>query len=95
MIGYWNEPIATAGALVNGWFHTGDLVSQDPDGHVWFRGRKKDIIVRGGRKRLIAGGQGDLLPTCWRREAGGVGAIDPIHGERVTSGCHRGDAGRV
>jgi acyl-CoA synthetase (AMP-forming)/AMP-acid ligase II len=50
MIGYWNEPIATAGALVNGWFHTGDLVSQDPDGHVWFRGRKKEIIVRGGRK---------------------------------------------
>jgi long-chain acyl-CoA synthetase len=48
MIGYWNDPIATAGALVNGWFHTGDLVSQDPDGHLWFRGRKKKIIVRGG-----------------------------------------------
>jgi long-chain acyl-CoA synthetase len=48
MIGYWNDPIATAGALVNGWFHTGNLVSQDPDGHLLFRGRKKEFIVRGG-----------------------------------------------
>jgi long-subunit acyl-CoA synthetase (AMP-forming) len=48
MIGYWNDPTATTGALVNGWFHTGDLVSQDSDGHLWFRGRKKEIMVGGG-----------------------------------------------
>jgi long-subunit acyl-CoA synthetase (AMP-forming) len=47
MIGYWNDPIATAAALVNGWFYTGDLVSQDPDGHLSFRGRKREIIDRG------------------------------------------------
>jgi long-subunit acyl-CoA synthetase (AMP-forming) len=48
MVGYWNDPVATATALVNGWFHTGDLAYQDPDGYLWFRGRKKELIVRGG-----------------------------------------------
>ena len=46
--GYWNNPKATAEALRDGWFYTGDLVSRDADGYYWFRGRLKEIIIRGG-----------------------------------------------
>ncbi len=48
MVGYWNDPAATAEALRDGWMHTGDLARRDPDGYYWFVGRKKDIIIRGG-----------------------------------------------
>ena len=46
--GYWNDPTATTEALTDGWFRTGDLVSRDADGYYWFRGRRKEIIIRGG-----------------------------------------------
>jgi long-chain acyl-CoA synthetase len=85
MIGYWNDPIATAGALVNGWCHTGDLVSQDPDGHLWFRGRKKEIIVRGGANVSPQEVEAIFHQHGGVREAGVVGAIDPIRGERVVA----------
>jgi long-chain acyl-CoA synthetase len=34
MLGYWNRPDATAGALVDGWYRTGDVVTQDDDGYL-------------------------------------------------------------
>ena len=46
--GYWQNPEATAAAFDDGWFRTGDLVSRDADGFYWFRGRLKEIIIRGG-----------------------------------------------
>jgi acyl-CoA synthetase (AMP-forming)/AMP-acid ligase II len=48
MVGYWNDAKATAEALRDGWMHTGDLARRDEDGWLWFAGRKKEIIVRGG-----------------------------------------------
>src|SRR5262249_13860970 len=48
MVGYWNDSSATEAALASGWFRTGDLACQDLDGYLWFKGRKKEIIVRGG-----------------------------------------------
>jgi acyl-CoA synthetase (AMP-forming)/AMP-acid ligase II len=48
MVGYWNNPAATAEALRGGWMHTGDLVRCDEDGYCWYVGRKKEIIIRGG-----------------------------------------------
>jgi acyl-CoA synthetase (AMP-forming)/AMP-acid ligase II len=48
MVGYWNDPEATAKALRGGWMHTGDLARRDGDGWYWFFGRKKEIIIRGG-----------------------------------------------
>jgi long-chain acyl-CoA synthetase len=76
-IGYWNDPIATAGALVNGWFYTGDLVSQDPEGNLWFRGRKREIIVRGGANVSPQEVEAIFYQHGGVREAGVVGAIDP------------------
>jgi fatty-acyl-CoA synthase len=46
--GYWKKPKATAEALVNGWFHTGDLAQKDADGHYRIVGRKKDMFISGG-----------------------------------------------
>lgn len=48
MLGYWNNPEATEGALINGWMHTGDLAEMDDEGYVAITGRIKDLIIRGG-----------------------------------------------
>lgn len=48
MLGYYNNPEATAAALREGWLHTGDLVTQDEQGYFYFRDRAKDLIKSGG-----------------------------------------------
>jgi crotonobetaine/carnitine-CoA ligase len=48
MEGYYNEPEATARAVVDGWFHTGDNLRRDADGWYYFVDRKKDAIRRRG-----------------------------------------------
>jgi carnitine-CoA ligase len=46
--GYWGMPEATRKAWTDGWFHTGDLLSQDEDGWFYYLGRLKEVIrVRG------------------------------------------------
>ncbi|NOY27958.1 MAG: long-chain fatty acid--CoA ligase [Oligoflexia bacterium] len=46
--GYWRDPDATKAAIVDGWFHTGDLLSVDADGYFTVRGRLKEIYISGG-----------------------------------------------
>ena len=48
MDGYFHDPEATAQAIVDGWFHTGDMAVIDADGYVTIVDRKKDIIISGG-----------------------------------------------
>lgn len=48
MRGYWNQPEATAAAIRDGWFHSGDLGKRDDDGYFYIVDRIKDMIVRGG-----------------------------------------------
>jgi long-chain acyl-CoA synthetase len=48
MKGYWQRPEATAEAIRDGWFHTGDLARVDEDGYFFIVDRKKDMIIRGG-----------------------------------------------
>ena len=45
--GYWNQPEETAGAIVDGWFHTGDGGHED-GAYVVIADRKKDVIITGG-----------------------------------------------
>ncbi|MFG1785423.1 long-chain fatty acid--CoA ligase [Rhodococcus oryzae] len=48
MAGYLDRPEATAEAMHNGWFRTGDLARRDADGFYYIVDRAKDLIVRGG-----------------------------------------------
>ncbi|WP_433617749.1 AMP-binding protein [Dactylosporangium sp. CA-139114] len=49
MLGYWNQPDATAEAVdAARWMHTGDLATMDDEGYVTIVGRIKDLVIRGG-----------------------------------------------
>ena len=48
MKGYWGKPEATAAAIPDGWFRTGDLARIDEDGYFFIVDRKKELIIRGG-----------------------------------------------
>jgi acyl-CoA synthetase (AMP-forming)/AMP-acid ligase II len=45
--GYWRDPAATAAAIEDGWYHTGDFGSHR-EGFVYLAGRRNDLIIRGG-----------------------------------------------
>ena len=48
MKGYWGREDATAEAIPDGWFRSGDMAKQDEDGYFFIVDRKKDLIIRGG-----------------------------------------------
>nr|AWH12671.1 RmpA1 [Amycolatopsis sp.] len=48
MLGYHNDPEATAAAMADGWFRTGDLARRDDDGYFTICGRIKELVIRGG-----------------------------------------------
>jgi acyl-coenzyme A synthetase/AMP-(fatty) acid ligase len=83
MIGYWNRPDATAEAIVGGWLDTGDLVSADEQEYLWFRGRKKQIIIHDGSNICPQEVEDTLLEHPAVASAGVVGIHDLVHGENV------------
>ncbi|MER2599500.1 MAG: long-chain fatty acid--CoA ligase [Caldilineales bacterium] len=52
--GYWRNSEATAAALVDGWFHTGDMARRDADGFYTIAGRFKDMLISGGENVYAA-----------------------------------------
>jgi long-chain acyl-CoA synthetase len=52
MLGYYKNPEATAGALVDGWFHSGDCGRIDRDGFIFLTGRLKNVIILSNGKNV-------------------------------------------
>jgi len=52
--GYWGNPEATAAALRDGWFYTGDMARRDEDGFYYIAGRSKEMIISGGENIYAA-----------------------------------------
>jgi long-chain acyl-CoA synthetase len=83
--GYWNNAEASHDAFEDGWFRTGDLVSRDADGYYWFRGRLKEIIIRGGSNISPQEVEEALYSHPEVLEAGVIGLPHDVWGEIVVA----------
>jgi long-chain acyl-CoA synthetase len=83
--GYLDQQIETTTLKGEEWFATGDLASADEDGVYWLVGRKKNIIIVGGRNVYPDEINNVLLSHSDVTEAATLGLPDEIWGERVVS----------
>jgi long-chain acyl-CoA synthetase len=83
MRGYWGRPEATAEAIPDGWFRTGDLAKTDPDGYFYIVDRKKELIIRGGYNVYPREIEEALYEHPAVAEVAVVGIPDPSLGEEV------------
>jgi fatty-acyl-CoA synthase len=85
MDGYWNQPEATAAAIVDGWFHTGDGGSMDADNYVIISDRKKDVIISGGENVSSIEVEDAIFQHPDVTEVAVIGVPDDKWGELVTA----------
>jgi long-chain acyl-CoA synthetase len=83
MMGYWNDSEQTNAAFRDGWFDSGDRMSADERGYLWFRGRKKQIIVHDASNIYPQEVEEALLGHPSVESVGVIGIHDLIHGENV------------
>nr|WP_255426526.1 long-chain fatty acid--CoA ligase [Pseudonocardia sp. C8] len=100
MLGYWNQPEATAAALRDGWMHTGDAGRLDEDGYLFVVDRIKDMIVSGGENVYSAEVEKAVLRHPAVASCAVIGVPDTVYGERVHAVVvlrdgHRIDAGEL
>ena len=81
MLGYWEEPQATAAVLRDGWYFSGDVVRSDADGFYYVLDRIKEMIKYKGFPVAPAEVESLLLEHPAVRDCGVVGKPDPVAGE--------------
>jgi long-chain acyl-CoA synthetase len=82
---YWRDDRATADTVRDEWLYTGDLMTRDGDGYLWFNGRLKQIIVRGGSNIAPQEVEEALLQHPAVLETGVIGMPDPLYGQSVAA----------
>lgn len=85
MLGYWNNPEASAAALKDGWLRTGDVGRLDADGFLTLSDRSKDVIISGGTNIYPREVEEALLTHADVREVSAIGVPDPDWGEIVVA----------
>jgi fatty-acyl-CoA synthase len=84
MLGYWNNPTATAEAIDTArWMHTGDLATMDDEGYVNIVGRSKDMIIRGGENVYPREIEDFLYTNSKVQDVQVVGVPDEKYGEEI------------
>jgi len=83
MKGYWKNREATATALNDGWFATGDIAQRDADGYYFIVDRKKDMVIRGGFNVYPREIEEVLYAHPAVAEAAVIGVPHSSHGEEV------------
>jgi len=83
MKGYVNRPEATREAIIEGWFHSGDVGKRDADGYYYIVDRKKDLIIRGGLNIYPREIEEVLYGHPKVQEAAVIGVPDKLRGEYV------------
>ncbi|HUI79167.1 MAG TPA: AMP-binding protein [Bryobacteraceae bacterium] len=79
--GYWRRPDATAAAVLDGYFKTGDLAVREPDGYYTLCGRRSDLIISGGFNIYPREIEEFLQEQDEVAEAAVVGVPDRVRGE--------------
>ena len=83
MKGYLNQPDATAEAIVDGWFRTGDVAEVDADGWIHIKDRIKDVVIRGGENIHCSEVEAAIYELDEVAEAAVFGLPDERLGEEV------------
>jgi acyl-CoA synthetase (AMP-forming)/AMP-acid ligase II len=81
--GYFKDPAATEHAWRDGWLHTGDIMSQDAEGNLFFLDRKKNIIRRSGENIAGIEVESTLLTHPAVGQVAVLAARDEMRGEEV------------
>ena len=81
MEGYYNDPKATAEAIRDGWFHSGDAAVVHADGYAEIRDRFKDVIISGGENISSVEVEGVLMRHAAVQEVAVVGMPNERWGE--------------
>ncbi len=85
MLGYLNQPEATAEAMTGGWYHTGDIGRMDAEGYLYIMDRKKDMIITSGLNVYPREIEEVLLTHPDVKDAAVIGLPDALRGEEVTA----------
>jgi carnitine-CoA ligase len=83
MQGYYKNPEATEEIFRGGWFHTGDLAYMNEEGYIFFAGRKKDMVRRGGENISSMEVESVFLSHPKVKEAAVLSVPDEVRGEEV------------
>jgi long-chain acyl-CoA synthetase len=83
MKGYYKKPEATADAMRNGWFHSGDIGRFDEEGFLYITDRVKDMIIRGGFNVYPREIEEVMMTHPAVSLAAVVGISDDQHGEEI------------